>query len=41
MGNWPKRLDPLVYWSFSCSKSGLMLMVPYWILDNGVASMVE
>ena len=32
--SWRKRLDPLVRWSFSCTKSGLMSMMPCWILNN-------
>ena len=33
-GSWRKRLDPLVRLSFSCTKSGLMSMMPCWILNN-------
>ena len=28
-GNWSKSLDPLVCWSFSCTMSGLMSMMPF------------
>ena len=33
--SWHKRWDPLLRWSLGCMKSGLMSMMPCWIL-NGI-----
>ena len=33
---WRKHWDPLVRWSFGCMKSGLMSVMPCWILNSVV-----